>query len=80
ALAGLLTPEESHAIHVSGDSVSQGWVLRRIADEHERQYRYQCNLWSSIANPIMVLLVGAIVLWVAYAIFGSLYGLVVHLS
>ena len=80
ALAGLLTPEESHAIHVSGDPVSQGWVLRRIADEHERQYRHQCNLWSSIANPIMVLLVGAIVLWVAYAILGSLYGLVVHLS
>lgn len=80
AQAGLLTPEESLAIQSSGDPVSQGWVVRQIADEHDRQYRHRCELLGAIANPLMVLLVGAIVLWVSYAVLGSLYGLVTRLS
>ncbi|MDZ4849604.1 MAG: type II secretion system F family protein [Pirellulaceae bacterium] len=78
--AHLLSPEESKALADSTTSRTRSWLMRRLADEKEARVRQHASLLVSIVHPILILLSGFMVLWVAFASFGNLVQLIVSLA
>lgn len=78
--AHLLSPEESKALADSATPRTRSWLMQRLADEREARVRQHASLLVSIVHPVLILMSGLMVLWVAFASFGNLVQLIVSLA
>ena len=68
AKSGLLAMNEAKSLsESSGDS--QAWLMRRLAKCKEDRYRRRNDVLSILLHPLIVLLFGGVVLWIAVAFF-----------
>jgi len=79
-VSGILHADQCHALQLCGDAPSQAWLLQKFAEQQEIQVQKHQITRSVVAQPIVVLAFGSIVLWLAYSVFGTLYGLAQSLT
>lgn len=80
SVAKLLSPEESKALASSTTSRTRSWLMQRIADEKEAKISQRASILVSLVHPMLILLFGMIVLWIAAATFGTLSQLTLSLT
>lgn len=72
AAAGLLTRAEAHAIGTGERLGNQSWVLAQLAGVKQRRARRRWNAVASFLWPLLVLVLGAFVLFQALTVFTPL--------
>jgi type II secretory pathway component PulF len=70
--AGLLAPAEVRVLCLAERVGNRPWALRQIAQLKKRQTTRRLARWSELAAPLVVILMGAFVLFQALGIFGPL--------
>ncbi len=72
AALGLLSPPEVRVLETAERVGNRPWVLKQLALVKRRRMMRRLAQWSELALPIVVILVGAFVLFQAFSIFSSL--------
>lgn len=80
ASVGLLTQPEAHALDTSVRVGNRPWVLNQLALSKRRRTTRRLERMSELALPAIVLLLGAIVLFQALAIFLPLFQMISGLA
>jgi type II secretory pathway component PulF len=73
---GLLAPAEVRVLDSAERFGNRPWALKQIAQLKQRQTTRRLARWSELAVPIVVILMGAFVLFQALGIFGTLASIV----
>jgi type II secretory pathway component PulF len=73
---GLLSPPEANALATADRVGNRPWVLKQLATVKKRRTMRRLTRLSELALPIIVLVVGAFVLWHALAVFVPLLQIV----
>lgn len=76
----LLNAAEFQAIVSEESAASRAWLMRRLADRKEAIVMHRRAMVSTLFHPAVVLVAGAIVLWIFVAFFGVLVTMIVSLS
>jgi type II secretory pathway component PulF len=79
ASIGFLSPPEAHALATADRVGNRPWVLKQLAMVKKRRTMRRLTRLSELALPVVVLVVGAFVLWHALAVFGPLLQIVYSL-
>lgn len=74
--AGLLSVDESQALVASTCNGTRAWLMHRLADRHQQQYGRRVALLLSLLQPAIVLALAGIVVWIGFAFFGFLGGII----
>ncbi|MDZ4659202.1 MAG: type II secretion system F family protein [Bythopirellula sp.] len=80
ATARLLTPQEARALASSTTTDSRAWTMDRLADLRRGRVERRLDLYLSLLQPAVTLLMAAAVLFVAVACLSPLFGMVEALS
>ncbi len=78
--ANLLSSEASSAFRDASTSELQSWTLRRLARQQEAAVRQRRSLLYMLIEPAIVLIFGAITLWVTVAFFSVLVSMISALA
>ncbi|TWU38917.1 type IV pilin biogenesis protein [Novipirellula aureliae] len=76
----LISAAESDAIQKMNGTTDRVWTIRRFADWNRDKVSRKRENRSSLRQPLIVLCLGAIVLWIGYAYFQFLTNLVENLA
>lgn len=76
----LLLPGEAQALAETSTPRLRSWIMRRLAQQQEQAVHYRRSTVAMLAHPVIVLLFGVIVAWVAVACFSILSSMVMSLS
>ncbi len=79
-LARILKPSECSALRMNEEPASQSWILNRLADKREQLSERRRSLAILFLHPILVIIFGLLVFWLAYSVLGNLYGLTTSLA
>lgn len=80
ATARLLTSQEARALASSTTTDSRAWTMERLADLRRGRVERRLDLYLSLLQPTVTLLMAAAVLFVAVACLSPLFGMVEALS
>lgn len=80
ATARLLTPAEARALESSPSGESRAWSMRELAQVKRSHVARRIELYVSILQPVLILLLGGLVLFVAVACLSPLFNLVSGLT
>lgn len=78
--ANLLSSEASSAFRNASTPKLQSWTLRRLARQQETEVRQRRALLTMLIEPAIVLVFGAITLWVTVAFFSVLVSMISALA
>jgi type II secretory pathway component PulF len=79
AKLGLLSPPEVHALETAERIGNRSWVLNQLARLKKRRTARRLAHLSELTLPLVILLMGAFVLFQAVGIFSSLAHLIYSL-
>jgi general secretion pathway protein F len=79
-VSGILSIDQCRALQQCGDTPSQAWLMQKFAESHEIKLQNGRVTRAVVAQPLVVLAFGSLVLWFAYSVFGTLYGLAQSLT
>ncbi len=80
ASAKLLNEKEAVALAGSHSTQTRSWLLQKLADTKEERVIQRLLLGSSLIHPVLVIVFGLLVLWFAWACFGTLCQLIQSLA
>lgn len=80
AASRLIGAKECRALGKSPSSESRIWLMDKLATWIEEQVRRRTAFWAALIHPFIVLLFGAIVLWVALAFFSMIVAMIGSLA
>lgn len=80
AIVRLLTPAESTALECSTSPESQAWSLRQLAQLKRGRVARRIDLGVNLLQPLVILLLAGLVLFVAVACLSPLFNLIGGLS
>jgi len=79
-VAKLLSAKEVEAVLAASGNTSKAWVLRQLSRVKEQQKLDLSDRMGTWVHPILALAFGCLVGWMAYSLFGSLYGMVTRFA
>ncbi len=77
---GLLRPSEASFLHSSLKTHHLDWALRHLANSVERRRRNRLQRISQLGRPLVILMIGGVVMFIAVAYFAPLTVLIEKLS
>lgn len=80
AAVRLITEDEAGALSSLEDSRQRTWVMEQLADQRASESERTAATLVTFLHPILILLLGCLMLWIAIAVFGSLYQLITFLA
>ena len=78
--ANLLSSETSSVLRNASTSKLQSWTMRRLAHQQETAVRQRKAMLNMLAEPAIVLVFGAIALWVTVAFFSVIVSMISSLA
>src|SRR5690606_14997328 len=80
AQSHLLLPGEAQSLTEASTPRLQTWIMRRLAQQQEDAVHYRRAAVAMLLHPLVVLLFGGIVAWVAVACFSVLTSMIASLA
>jgi general secretion pathway protein F len=77
---GLLTDAEAGLLESAERVGNLVWALREVADSRERRLAYRVKVLNSLAQPVLIVGLGILVLIIVTAYFLPLVEIVLHLA
>ena len=78
--ASIVTPKEFQAIHSSDSSRVRSWMLCRMASVKLEAIQQSVLIRSAILQPMEILIIAAIVLWICFSFFSFITNLIQSLA
>lgn len=78
--SGLVQREECRALLVLPSNHARAWFLQRLANRKLNEVRQRSSYWVIVAQPVFILLLAAMVLWISYSFLGVLSQMTLELA
>ncbi|MHB8897270.1 MAG: type II secretion system F family protein [Thermoguttaceae bacterium] len=78
--AGLIRRPETAVFRAAERTGNLAWALDEMAESHARRAVYRLRAFTNVAFPAAVMVLGSVVLLIAFAMFSPLYSLISGLS